>query len=257
MLKYCVLFVFLFSAVLGFADEINLSRFEKSIYSRNGEDGVLAKIFQVVQPSSRFCIELGAGEGVNGSSTYLLRKQGWKSLLLDRGYEIPEIQLFKAFITAENLNAILEKHHAPLDLDLLVIDLGYNDFYIWKALSEKYKPSVVLINYNPGLATEDKVVLYRPFYCGDGTDYFGASIRALNNLGKNKGYTLVYAEKSGRTLFFIRDDILTAKMLSFRNANDVEKLFSSLNSETEIERVRPDPKQRVYVSSETLLKHLP
>lgn len=226
MLRYIIgFFVFIASISSCFSEEIDLSRFEKSLYSQNGEDGVLAKIMQLVQPSP-FCVEFGADDGVTGSNTYLLRLQGWNCLLLDRLYEIPEFNLHKEFITAENITAIFDQYAVPKDLGLLSIDIDYNDFYVWRSIDEKYQPAVVLIEYNAThLPAEDKVVKYHPFYCGDGYNYFGASIRALYNLGRDKGYSLVYAENSGTNLFFIRDDILKDKGLNFKDMNDVEKLY--------------------------------
>jgi hypothetical protein len=35
------------------------------------------------------------------------------------------------------------------------------------------------------------------------TDYFGASIQSLYELGKKKGYELIYVEKEGLNLFFV------------------------------------------------------
>src|SRR5690348_14784881 len=105
-MRIILFFAFFLPFSSSFGEEIDLSLYEKSLYSQNGEDGVLAKIVQVLQPSSRFCIEFGAYDGISGSNTYLLRMQGWDCLLLDRMYEIPEFNLHKEFITAENITAI-------------------------------------------------------------------------------------------------------------------------------------------------------
>jgi len=230
-----------------FAEEISLSKYEKSIYSNHGEDGILAKIFQSIKPSYRFCLELGAGDGISGSATYLLRKQAWNALLLDRSHESAEIHLFREFITGENINDLLETYAVPLDMGLMVIRHGYNDFYLWRAIDPAYSPDVVVIGYNATLSPlEDKVVKYRPFYCGDGTDYFGASILAMYRLGREKGYSLVYADHAGSLLFFIRDDILQDKGLSFKEMNQVENLYRTVK----VQEPRHDPKNRPYVSSE-------
>jgi hypothetical protein len=250
------LIVFLTSFCFVFAEEIDLSSYETSLYSQNGEDGILSKIFQLIEPTSRYCVEFGAGEGVTNSNTYLLRKQEWSCLLLDRMHENSNINLYKEFITAENITTLFDKYSVPHDLDLLSIDINYNDFYVWKALDQKFKPAVVLIEYNAThLPNEDKVVKYQFSFCGDGTDYFGASILALYNLGRSKGYSLVYAESAGINLFFIRDDILEEKKLRFKNMNDVEKLYRrptyivSPNGGP-----RKDPKNRAYLTSSDLLK---
>jgi len=248
MLKKLTLLCTFVSSLL-FSQEIDLSPYEASLYSQNGEDGVLSKIFEIIGASSKYCVEFGAYDGITGSNTCLLRKQGWDSLLLDRMFDIPKMNLHKEFITAENITTLFDKYKVPPNLDLVSIDIDYNDFYVWQALDPKYQPKVVVIEYNSAhLPDQDKVAKYMPYYCGDGTMYYGASILALFNLGRSKGYSLVYAEKAGVNLFFIRDDVLKEKNLQFKDMNNVEKLYQK---PTAIHR--EDSKNRVFLSSDDLL----
>lgn len=249
--KLLPLFIFTVSFFQVSAEEIDLKQYEKSFYSQNGEDGIISKIFQVIQPSSRFCVEFGAYDGITGSNTYLLRAQGWKCLLLDRMFEIPEYNLHKEFITAENINKLFDQYNIPHDLDLLSINIDYNDFYIWKAIDVKFQPKLVVIEYNSThLPNEDKIVKYRPYFAGDGTNYFGASILALYNLGRSKGYSLIYADEAGMNLFFIRDDLLKEKKISFKDINNVEKLYRvPTYGKGPNGGHREDIKHREYVSS--------
>lgn len=251
-----IVFVFVFYIFSAFTEEIDLSRYEKSFYSQNGEDGVLAKIFQLVDPASRFCVEFGSYDGITGSNTYLLRKQGWQCLLLDRQFANPELKLHKEFITADNINNLFEKYNVPTDLDLLSIDIDYNDFYVWKAIDKKYKPAVVVIEYNAThLPFEDKVVKYRPYFVGGWTNYFGASILALYRLGREKGYSLVYAEKTGNNLFFIADDVIEKNQLQFKDVNDVEKIYRYPKYGAGPNGGHPeDTKHHEYLSSQDVLK---
>ncbi len=248
-------FLFIISIFSVDAEGIDLNNYELTLYSQNGEDGVIAKIFNEINLRSHFCVEFGAYDGVTGSNTYLLRLQEWQTVLLDRSLEIKEYNLFKEYITAENINELFEKYQVPYNLDFLCIDIDYNDFYVWKALDEKYQPAVVMIEYNAThLPDEDKVVKYHPYFSGGTTNYYGASILAMYNLGRSKGYSLVYAENNGVNLFFIRDDILEEKSLQFKNINDVHAIYR-----TPKYGIGPngghaaDPKQRKYLTSIELL----
>jgi hypothetical protein len=238
-------------------NEIDLSRWEQRIFCQNGEDGVIAKIFELVGVHSKYYVEFGAIDGMTISNTLVLReRQGWKGLLLDASHENFQINLHKAFITAENINALFEKHNVPYDLDLLSIDIDFNDFYIWKALDDKYRPRLIIIEYNgTHLPSEDKIVPYDPNGCWDNSNYYGASIKALFNLGKKKGYSLIYAEKQGVNLFFLRDDLVEKCAYRFKDINNVKKTYrmpkygQGPNGGHE-----QDPYDRPYVSSESILE---
>lgn len=249
----CCVILLLFSYEARAVD-VNLNLYERSLFSQYGEDGILAKFFHVLKPKTMFCVELGAGDGVKRNATYILRRLGWQGILLDRSNEDAENRLFKGFITAENVNDYLHKYAVPKEFDLLNINLGYNDFYIWKALDTSYKPTLVVINYNSLHApSEDKVCKYLPFYCGDDTDYYGASILAMYNLGRSKGYSLIYSDQSGNKLFFVRDDILAESDVRFIQTNKVEKLYRDPALMGAPVR-KKDPKNRPYVSSSELLR---
>lgn len=253
-MRYIKIIFAIFCTTL-FTDEIDLKPYEAMVYSQHGEDGVVAKLLSVIPTTSRYCVEFGAYDGITGSNTFLLRRQGWKALLLDRMFEKPEYNLHKEFIRAETINSIFEKYKVPYDLDLLSIDIDYNDFYVWNALDDKFQAKIVIIECNPThLPTEDKVVKYRPHFCGDGTNYYGASILALYNLGRKKGYSLVYHDSSGTNLFFVKNEILEKFNLHFKNMNDVEALYNAANYNLGPNGGhRIDAKKRAYLTSEELL----
>jgi len=232
--------------------EVDLKLYENSFYSPNGEDGIFARLFTLLKPQLYFCVDCGANDGISSNLTFLLRSQGWKGLLFDRAYDIPTANLHKESLTTENINTLFTQYAVPEVFDLLTIDTGYNDFYLWNALDKRYTPSVVCIAYNAYLGpSDDKVVIYHPYYCGDDTTYFGASILALARLGKAKGYTLVYAEETGRHLFFILDALIKDHQLLFKDANVVSKLFHMPHYEI---GYRFDSRNREYISSNEAIK---
>lgn len=211
--------------------EINLLNYEARCFSQYGEDGVLQKIFDTIGTTNKYYIEFGAGDGHWISNTKYLRERcGWKGLLLEGGHEdIPELNLHKEFITAENICDLFEKYDVPTEFDVISIDVDGNDFYLWKALCDKYKPRVVVIEFNSCFwPDEDRVQKYDPLYqWKEATRFFGSSILALFNLGRKLGYSLIYKESTGSNLFFIRDDILESTKANFKNINHVFKIYYS------------------------------
>lgn len=235
--------------------QIDLSQHERKIFSQNGEDGVIEKIFEVIKTTNKYYVEFGV-ENANECNTRNLRENcGWTGLLMDGGYENKEIGLYQEFITAENINDLFKKYNVPQEFDLLSIDIDYNDFYVWKSLDEIYQPRVVIIEYNAShLPTEDKVVKYDPNAVWDETNYFGASIRALYNLGKRKGYSLIYANNQGVNLFFVKSSILSKIEHSFKDTNNIFLIYNSPKYGSDISGGhRRDDKNREYITSEEIL----
>ena len=207
--------------------EVDLAQFEKKVFSQNGEDGVITKIFQTIGVTNRYFVEFGVEGGRDSNSRNLLDNFGWKGLMMDRFHENATINLKRECITAGNCGGLLEKYTVPAKFDLLSIDVDYNDFYVWQAL-KNYHPRVVVIEYNAThLPNVDQVVLYSPKYEWDGSNYYGASILSMTKLGKTKGYTLIYAESKGVNLFFVRDDVLKKieHRVVFKNQGLVEKIY--------------------------------
>lgn len=167
--------------------EIDLQNYEKKYFSQNGEDGVLEKIFELIGTTNKYYVEFGVENALECNSKNLREKHTWSGLLMDSEFYNADINLQKEFITASNINRLFEKYKVPIHFDLLCIDVDYNDFYLWMNLSRVYKPRVVVIEYNGShIPNEDKIVKYNPLYYWDGTNYFGASLYALAQLGGGK-----------------------------------------------------------------------
>lgn len=186
----------------------DLERFERKVYSQNGEDGVLEAIFAAVGVTDRFFVEFGCEDATQCNTAYLL-EQGWQGLLMDPAgtSRNPMATVRQEFVTAENINSLFRKYGVPDEFDLLSLDIDGNDFWVWQAIT--HRPRVVVIEYNahvpPG---ERKSIAYDPSFRWSGTDYFGASLRALKELGEQKGYSLVYCDSHGVNAFFIADHAL-------------------------------------------------
>lgn len=207
---------------------IDLSTFEQSVYSQNGEDGTLEKIFELIGILDQgYFVEFGAGSGSECNSRYFKENYGWQGLLMDSHFENESINLHKEWVTAENINDLLEKYQTPKDFDLLSIDIDFNDFHVWKAIDNGlFNPKVVIIEYNAThLPTEDRVVAYNPTGGWDGTNYFGASLLAFTHLGNEKGYSLVNTDKRGVNAIFVRNDLIPASPSIFKDINNVEALY--------------------------------
>jgi hypothetical protein len=186
----------------------NLKDYERSFYSQGGEDGVLERIFECVGETNRFCVEFGAKDGVELSNTAHLRlDRGWTGLLMEASAPVSD-GIVQEFVTAENINALFEKHSVPEVFDLLSIDIDGNDYWVWKAL-DRFRPRVVVMEYNIYFRLDDpRTVPYDPERVWDESGYHGASLAALRKLGVEKGYSLVHTESWMPNAFFVESALL-------------------------------------------------
>jgi hypothetical protein len=203
------------------ADPKTITAYGFSAYSMTEEDGILQEIFRRIGPGNREFIDIGAGNGIESNTTYLLLL-GWTGLWLDgsesevaiaRNNFADQIQsgaleVRQAFITRDNINQLISsaKIIGP-EPDLLSIDIDGNDYWIWDALTV-VRPRVVLIEYNATFRPPHKVVQeYNPQHRWNSTSYYGASLKALEALGEQKGYHLVGCNFAGVNAFFVRKDV--------------------------------------------------
>ena len=176
------------------------TEYEKRIFSQHGEDGVIDKLLELIPPTSYFAVEFGAlPEDALSNIKNLVVNHGFRRVCWDGQIEDPLYDVYREWVTKENINFLFQKYQVPKDIDFVSIDIDNMDFYIWQAL--EYRPKIVCIecNRNHG-PMEDKVVPYnaeggKTFYSSTKekhTNYFGASPLALFRLGIRKNYSLVY-----------------------------------------------------------------
>jgi len=203
-----------------YADPKRLLRHGFKVYSQHDEDGIIQEIFRRIGVSERTFIEFGVETGIECNTAKLLI-EGWRGLWIEANAQACKgiasifepflkdrrLTLAQSVVTTENINSLIEKSGLKDEIDLLSIDIDFNDYWIWKAIGT-VKPRVVVIEYNAGLHPPlSLTVPYQPNRSGDGTNYFGASLEALVRLGRQKGYSVVGCNISGSNAFFVRDDL--------------------------------------------------
>lgn len=188
-------------------------RHEWGFYSQNGEDGVLAFIFHNIGVVHKRYVEFGTQDGQECNTRLLRETQEWSGLLMDGSHDNEAINLHQEWVTAENIMSLLSKYEVGREVDLLSIDVDFNDYWILSAMDMSvFSPRVIVVEVNSHiLPTEARAVAYRPAAeeSWDGlTDYFGASVRAFYLWGVQNGYSLVYCESHGVNCFLVRNDAL-------------------------------------------------
>lgn len=208
--------------------KLPLPKFEDtgfSVYSQNDEDGLLLYIFSLIGSTNKMCVDVGSGSPYGGNTANLILNRGWGGLLIEGNENAakqatqfyashPDTHIYppkviNAWVTAENINDLIQENELSGEVDLFCLDLDGVDYWILKALNV-IQPRVILVEYMNIFDSEQSVTVpYSPDFNRFDThpDYLGASLSAFVKLGREKGYRLVGCNRYGFNAFFIRSGI--------------------------------------------------
>lgn len=177
--------------------ESSVSKYKSNIHSQNGEDGILAFIFNSMDVANisypKRCLEVGAYDGVWLSNTRNLILKGWDSIQIEGGEQFIELGFLyqdypKSYVICENVmvktrgsrsidsilkrNGFLNGKKDDIKIGCISVDIDGFDYSVFKNL--KTKSVVCLIENNSHIKRFSR-----------------QGITSLTNLGKLKGYKLV------------------------------------------------------------------
>lgn len=174
--------------------------YQQNVHSQTGEDGIISKILELIPQSDKWCVEFGAWDGLYLTNTrHLIDSKGYSAVLIEadknkfleltnnysQNARVTTLNKLVGFTEKDNLDQILESTSIPYDFDLLSIDIDGNDYHTWKAIT-KYRPKVVVIEFNPTIPTQIQFIQPADPFINQ-----GSSLLSLVELGKAKGYELV------------------------------------------------------------------
>ena len=214
----------------------DLGDVEFSCFSQWGEDGIINWLISNLPPIPKKFVEFGVENYQESNTRLLLYLHNWQGLVIDSSND--HIQDIKAqdiswryqidaiceHISKDNINQLLEKNGMTSDIGLLSIDIDGNDYYVWQSI-DIIKPVIVVVEFNAVLGDVHSITVpYNPDFFRTKAHYsnlyFGASLMALIDLGKEKGYTFVGTNTNGVNAFFIRNDF----------ASEITPLLSSVSA---------------------------
>lgn len=212
----------------GVSADPSIHDWEAKIRSQNGEDGILLNVFSRIGATSRRFLEFGCSTGLECNSANLALGFGWSGLLLDAnpthvtkariffddhlGAHRDRVEIRAGYVTPENINDLLaDATPEGEELDLLSIDVDSIDYWIWAAIDPRFRPRVVVCEYNAGFGPTRSLTVtpregFDPFEQHPSGFYHGASVAALHKLATGRDYQLIGCDSAGVNTFFVRRD---------------------------------------------------
>lgn len=197
---------------------------EFSVFSQVGDDGILQWLTHHIPfpEQAKSFVEFGVENYTEATTRFLLVNNNWRGMVMDGSEEnvayiqndmitwMYDLTPVCSFITAENINSLLESHGFAGEIGILHIDIDGNDYWVWKAVTTA-NPIMVIVEYNSAFGNERAITVpYRPDFVASEEHYsriiFGASVPAFEHLAAEKGYQFLGCNANGNNAYFIRND---------------------------------------------------
>jgi hypothetical protein len=205
----------------------NLFDHEFKVFSQWGEDGIIQRLVQSTVIKNQTFIEFGIEDFTESNLRFLMMKDNWRGFVIDGSaknisklknsyyFWKHELAAEQAFITRENINALLAKSGFDGDVGILSVDLDGMDYFILEAITA-FKPRILICEYNAVFGQTRKIsVPYQPNFMRTQAHYsnlyWGASLAAMTHLANKKGYALVGTNSVNSNAFYVRKDLVNKK----------------------------------------------
>lgn len=209
---------------------------EFQVFSENGEDGILLELLERTGAPVKTFVEIGIENARECNTAVLAFVLGWDGLMLDADPlhvasaqrlahrmllgRPNRVEIRRNFVTRESMRALFPRP----ELGVLSIDVDGMDYWLWQAV-DGVQPRIVVVEYNASLGSEAAITVpYQADFSASAAHpsryYHGASLAALEKLGRRKNYALVAVDSAGINAFFV-DQAICPESLPAKTAAEL------------------------------------
>ena len=136
-----------------------LQDFEFKVYSQWGEDGIIQELIRHIDIPDPAFVEFGVQDFKEANCRFLMMRNNWRGLVIEANerdvnrikaapyYWRHELNAVHAFVTADNINEIIDAAGFGGDVGLLSVDIDGVDYWVLKAI-ENCRPRIWIVEYN-------------------------------------------------------------------------------------------------------------
>lgn len=263
----------------------NLSEIDFKVFSQNGEDGILDYLLFSLKVEKPKFIEIGVGDYSESNTRFLFERTSCEGLIIDiiDNFENKvkkntklwkgNLKILNKKITPSNFLSTLENSNFKEKIDLFSLDIDSYDYWVLKEIPKKFC-KLIVVEFNPYFGGDLKITvpLDENF---NRTSYhysnlcFGASLRGIIELLKNKGFIFLGTNLFRNNAFFINQDFKDHLSLNipddskldnftdfrFRESRDVNNKLSYIDPKNVLKEIK-DCKIVDLSVSETKIKKI-
>jgi len=193
---------------------------EFSGFSQNGEDGLIDVLRSQLRTGNRFFLEIGAANGVQNNSSWLMTTQGFHGVMVEgnAAFSAKARRLFATnaigvdfvsrFVTRDNAAALLDLCETR-EPEVFSLDIDGIDYYVAQALlAAGLRPRIVVVEYNSVFGPERSVTVpYQAAFDRERAHasglYYGVSLAAWRSFFGGAGYRFVTVDSNGVNAVFV------------------------------------------------------
>lgn len=237
----------------------------------HNEHLVIADALQSIALESPACffVDIGSGDGVDMSNTFLLAEQGAEGIALELNPSkfammsvsyraLPKIQLARVPVTPLNVISLLEGLDCPREPTLLNLDIDSYDYDVLAVLLKKYRFLFLCLEINPIFPFEIQFKVNFPSAEWSGDLFQGMSLSVVTQLLNDNGYQISHIDRS--FLFAVRTDHATGFDVPSSDEELQRMLDETLkgsNLDFVLDNFRRKPTEEIFAAFELLFAEKP
>lgn len=202
----------------------SLADVEFRVFSEWGDDGIIQWLIHNISIPNKTFIEFGVKDYRESNTRFLMMNDNWSGFVMDGSqknvskiisseyYCRYELNAESVFIDCDNINGLIASQPFDAKVGLLHIDLDGNDYWIWEKISV-ITPVIVIMEYNSIFGVERAITVpydksFQRTKAHHSNLYFGASLKALYLVARQKGYSFIGCNSAGNNAYFVKNENL-------------------------------------------------
>lgn len=201
----------------------SLPEIEFKVFSQWGEDGIIEWLVSRLPGIPQRFIEFGVQDFREANCRFLLQHRNWRGLIMDGDAAAMaavrahpkhwryDLRAVAAFITRDNIDAIIRDNRFAGEVGILSVDIDGNDYWVLDAI-RSVDPWIVICEYNAVLGDTLPISIpYDEAFVRENAHhsclYWGTSVAAIAHWAERRGYVLLGSNRAGNNAFLVRADI--------------------------------------------------
>jgi len=205
------------------ARQIDLTQpatWEFSGFSQNGEDGIIDVLRRQLATRNRYCIEIGASDGLENNCSWLIVAENYGGLFVEGDKDLFErarrnlltfsngLECVNLFIDRESASGLVKRSWFPAP-DVFSLDIDGIDFHVAERMFETgLRPKIAVVEYNSVFGPERSLTIpYQPDFRAASAHpsgmYYGVSLAAWKKFFAARDYAFVTVDQNGVHAFFV------------------------------------------------------